>query len=688
MLEKRIIFVKSNPKMSKYMSIFLSRRPAVVVLLVMCCEAVCGQSYPFGEDALQRGWYSRPYTRYEAEVNQCRSNGVFLPLSEDQRTLQSEATHQQAVQLLNAGEYVEWTTGSSGKGLTIRFSLPDSSEGTGTEGSFVVRNTDGNRELFAQSFTLSSYHAWQYTASGANYPDNTPGAGKLTRMKFDETHFLLQAEVTAGSTIRIERADNSDKAYTIDFIELEPVPEPKTAADIAALGVVRVYNPSSDGDVGSFINNNGGQTLFIPAGRYETDKRIYLNTEGTKVIGAGEWYTEIFFTASSDNGSTYSHRGFEGSRNNLLVEGLYLNTVNNKRYYQNNDSKQVGKGFQGGFGTGSVIRHCWVEHFECGAWIADYSGNNSRQLTVEYCRFRNNYADGINLCKGSTAHVVRYCSFRNNGDDDMASWSTGNLCSGNVFEYCTAENNWRASSLGFFGGQNQTAHHIAVYDALESGVRATCDFAGTGFKTTGRILLHDISIVHCGCPSGTRGTAGDFWGNMAGAMALTATANYDLNNVEIYDIDIVDSRTHAVWLRGANGRKINNLVLERVSVSGAAGYGVYYSGAQGTARYCMLSFENCSSGEQSAHMPTFVITEQCSGDDLKVVGQGVETFSAIAVNGGVVVSCVDMCPISVFDPAGRKQGEYMCGANTFIPLDSGVYMIRTGSGQTLKTIAF
>ncbi len=643
---------------------------SVLLLFSLCASA---QVYEFAEDALSRGWHTRPYARYEAEESKCISNGVFLEPSDNQRTLQSEASHQQALQLTNKGDYVQWTIAQPGQGFNIRFSLPDSSDGNGTKGNFTLIVSNDGTTLFSQQFTLDSYWAWQYTVRNGNYPDNTPSESKMVRMKYDEKHFLLEQEVPAGATLRIEKADTNTDAYTIDFIELEPVPAPKTAADYTEYTDILQYNPATDGNLNTFVWNNQGRTIYVPAGRVEVPERIYMNKANTRLLGAGEWYTELYFTASSDQESTYSKRGIEGNADNLVVEGFSINTVNNKRYYLNNDSKQVGKGFQGGFGTGSVIRHCWVEHFECGAWIGDYSGKNSKDLLVEYCRFRNNYADGINLCKASTNHIVQYCSFRNNGDDDMASWSTGNLCSGCIFRYCTAENNWRASSLAFFGGQNQTAHHIAVYDALECGLRLTTDFPGTGFKTEGMMLFSDITIRHSGCKSGTWGESGDFWANMQGALTLAATTNYDIYNVTFTDIDIFDSRTNAIYLRGQNGKKINNLSLSNINVVSADGYGIYYSGAQGTAAYCNLLFTDCTKGTESAHMNTFVINN-CEDTAVESIGQN---------TGGYISSLLNGQYVEILSPLGHTMFAGVCNDYRELPMKSGIMIIRTET-ETLK----
>lgn len=575
------------------------------------------QVYLFPTDAKQHGYYNRPYQRYEAEPGHCTIGGptaTFLAQSDDQRDLQSEASHQQAAQLSSHGDYVEWVVDKPGDGLTIRFSLPDNAEGTGTTG--WVDAYVGNENL--SPIHLNSYWAWQYC--DGNYPDNRPRSGNVViRMRFDETHVRLSRKVQTGEVIRIYRNDEANGLpYTIDFIELEEVPQMVTFADVPGNNKVQF---DGNGDVGDFIMNNAGKTIYLPAGTWQCDKRIKLensNTHGTQIIGAGMWYTEIFFSASSDNLSTFDKRGIEAYSNNLVFEGLYLNTVNNKRYYNNDDSKQVGKGFMGAWGQNSVIRNCWVEHFECGAWFADYPNRGSNNLLVEHCRFRNNYADGVNCSHGIHGANIRYCSFRNNGDDDMASWSTFLMCQNVTYAYCTAENNWRASSLGFFGGTNHEAHHLYIVDALECGARVNADFAGAGFGTNDNTIhIHDVTIEHCGCKSGSKGQRGDFWGAQQGAFNIGGTSNYIVQNVTISDVTVRDSRYHAFQIKAQTGKPITNLKLTNILIDGAPGYGIYYAAAIGTASYCNIQYNNCTVGNECAHMPTYVITNTCDETELE-----------------------------------------------------------------------
>lgn len=619
------------------------------------------QVYTFPTDAQMRGWYNRPYERYEAEPGRCTTNGQFLAATDNQQHLQSEASHQQALQLINQGDYVSWVVNRPGDGLTVRFSLPDNANGTGTDGNLdIYAGTDKVGTIY-----LNSYWAWQYC--DGTYPDNTPRTGNVViRMRFDENHVRLSRSLQQGEVLKLVKKENNSTPYTIDFAELEPVP---ARVEFSSLSGNKVQF-DGNGDVADFIMNNQGKTIYIPEGTWNSSKRIYLTSaDNTKLIGAGMWYTQIYFTASSDQYNTHSYRGIEASSNNLLVEGLYLNTVNNKRYYQNNAANQVGKGFMGGWGNNSTIRNCWVEHFECGAWIADYTSKGSNNLTVEYCRFRNNYADGLNCSNGSHGHTIRYCSFRNNGDDDMASWTTYNGCSNISFSYCTAENNWRASSLGFFGGNGNSAHHLYLADGLESGLRVNSDFDGNGF-TGNAFEIHDITIDHCGCLAGTKGTGGDFWGASQGALNLGSTSKYEINNIHFRNIDILRPRWNAVYVRAQSGKNLNGCSLRNITISDAPYYGIFFSGARGTMSYCHLTFNNVTN-HMNAVPSTLTWTEDCSGETSTLTPNEEEEFP---LDGEVIA----------YDIMGRCCYH---GLYTNLSLPAGIYILHAGNRSMKVCVA-
>ncbi len=597
--------------------------------------------YTFPTDAQQRGYYNRPYERYEAEESWCNTDGTFLQPSDDQRTLQSEASHQQAVQLINQNSYISWTVNKAGDGLTIRFSLPDNAEGTGTKGNIdIYANNDK-----VGSLELDSYWAWQYCSR--TYPTNNPNNGPVVRMKYDEMHLRLSRMVKQGETLKIVKTDNNNTPYTIDFVELEPVPAKVTFESLSGDKV-----QFTGGDVADFIASNQGKIIYFSEGKWETNKRIYLTGDNTQLIGAGMWYTTIYFTASSYDSGTYDKRGIEGHANNCHVEGLYMNTVNNQRYMNENDSKQVGKGFMGWWGNNSVIRNCWVEHFECGAWIDNRGSYGSNNLLIEHCRFRNNYADGVNCSHNTHNHTIQYCSFRNNGDDDMASWSTSVRATNITFAYNTAENNWRASSLGFFGGEQHHAHHIYIADALESGARVNSDFSGQGFSQNGRISIHDITIQHCAGKAGSKGTSGDFWGSKQGALNIGSTSAYPIYNVDFSNIDIWESRDIALFIRAQSGKALTDLTLQNICVNGAT-YGMFFSGARGTMQYCNLIFHNCTTSDMNTIPANLSWTEMPGcGTDLEEVNNASGTMSnnRFFINGKLFIRVHD----GLYDAMGHR----------------------------------
>lgn len=583
-----------------------------MVLGFVSCSAMA-QHVEFPDDNIQRGYYDRPYLRYEAEPEHCTGIATFLESTHTQTEVQSEASNQMAAQLIAKGDYVEWTNDEAADGLTIRFSLPDAEDGNGIKGIVSLYVDDE----FVTDIELDSYWAWQYTVKTGNikYPDNTPSTDKFVRMRFDEKYCLLDKKIPQGAKFRLQKADDNELAYIIDFVELEPVPEPVTYESIEDENKVMFEGTTGDA-LQSFINNNPGKTIYVPAGRYVTRRRMLIDSDNTKLIGAGMWYTELYFSASSDDRGTYSARGIQSNSSNITIQGMTLSTINNKRYFENNSAKQVGKGLMGSFGSNSVIKDVRIDHFECGGWISNDAGTACKNLLVQHCRFRNNYADGINLCSGTENAIVEHCSFRNNGDDDMASWSANTMCVNNTYRYNTAENNWRASSLGFFGGKQNKAHHCVIIDAMEAGFRALGDFPGTGFSSDGYTEFSDISVYRSGCKRGTVGVDGDFWGNANGAVYLIGNGNYNLTNISLKHIDIYDSKDNALWLGSNNGKKITGLVLEDINIDGTGNYGIYFSNTCGDGTYCDITYSDIGAPTDTNTCPTsFNFEEKESGVD-------------------------------------------------------------------------
>lgn len=640
---------------------------------------ISAQSVSFPDDDMERGYFDRPYLRYEAEEGKCATDGSFLLPTFDQREVQCEASNQEAVNLLTKRSYVQWTNEEAADGLTLRFSIPDDEEGTGTIGNLIIYvNGDS-----VENIVLNSYWAWQYILrSGSKYPDNTPDVTKFPRMRFDEIHLKLKEKIPADATIRLEKAENNDTPYTIDFIELEEVPAPLTFNEIEDENKI-LYTPDK-GKLQTFISGNTGKTIFIPEGKYDVDGRIIINGNGTKIIGAGMWYTEIYFSASSDDKSTYSQRGIETFSSDIKLEGMYLNTVNNKRYYDNNPIYQVGKGLMGSFGSNSEIRNLWIDHFECGGWI-----EGAENLNIQHCRFRNNYADGMNLSYGCKNSTVEHSSFRNNGDDDMASWSRADrLCEYNIYRCCTSENNWRASGLGFFGGKQNKAYNIVIIDGMEAGFRVTCDFPGMPFSSEGYSEFYNISVYKGGVESGPVGVGGDLWGNEQGALHINSSSQYDLQNISIYNIDFYDSKNDAIFI-GSTVKYIRNLVLRDVNIDGTGRYGIYFYNPKGNGRYCNIQYENIGASSNTNSAPSsFAFTENCN--PVSVSNKKNPEIQLFSLDGNLHITGQENTTVSVYDLWGRKrfQSEMMGETVTVNNLIKGIYIVKMGKGRTRKVFVY
>lgn len=536
---------------------------------------VCSMLVVTSQLFAQRGYYDAPYTRYEADTATLIYASV-TPVSFSQPDLQSEASNQVCVDMTGAGSSVEWTVPAPGDGLVVRYSVPDGETG---EIYVLVDN------VLIDSLELTSYYSWEYLSTNGN-PNNVGVQNDHPRMRFDEVRLKLPTAIPAGGKLMLERKSGN---IHIDFAELELVNDTvdAQAGDMTYTG---------DGsDLQDFIDANGGQTIYLPPGVYNVDRELYFGSDNTVLKGAGMWYTQIHFT----NNQVYKG-GLIANAYNISYSGLYLTTVRNSR-------SSSYKGINGVYTTGSIISNVWAEHFEVGAWIAQFNSGSidfADGFLVTNCRFRNNYADGINLSKGTSNTIVEHCSFRNNGDDDMAIWPAGGMsCNYNTYRYNTSENCWRAAGCAIYGGEGNSAHHLLIKDNLEAGLKVNNSFSGAGFSTSGVHEFSEITIIH-------GGTFNDLYNNPIGAIDLAVynVAGTSVNNIKFKNIDIIDSKNDAIYIHKANGVGFNNLSFENIIVDGTGlefpdnnekglswgrGYGVLFVGnPAGYGSYCNMTYTN------------------------------------------------------------------------------------------------
>lgn len=113
--------------------------------------------------------------------------------------------------------------------------------------------------------------------------------------------------------------------------------------------------------------------------------------------------------------------------------------------------------------------------------------------------------------------------------------------------------------------------------------------------TIDSIHIHDITIIHAGCKSGQVGVSGDFWGNSQGAFNIGPTSNYSLQNISVYNVDIIDARHYSIYMHTNNGHQITATTLHNVLIKNAANYGFYIGSFSGQIEYCDIIYDECIS---------------------------------------------------------------------------------------------
>ena len=122
----------------------------------------------------------------------------------------------------------------------------------------------------------------------------------------------------------------------------------------------------------------------------------------------------------------------------------------------------------------------------------------SFNISVMGCRFRNTYADGINLCAGTSYCVLTQNDFRNTGDDGIAMWSKGIIDEENIVTYNTVALPWLANNIALYGGKNIEITHNLLKDTIGfgGGVNISTKFTPQVFE--GTILVENNKFERCG----------------------------------------------------------------------------------------------------------------------------------------------------------------------------------------------
>ena len=516
-----------------------------------------------------------PYTRYDSTVATV-GGGASLVSSKDfsKDNLASQASEQSYINLPSNGSYAEWTMSTTGNGITMRYTLPDTADGMGQDGSLDVY-VNGVK---VKTVDLTSYYMWQYFQYPNPYQNGHPDdklekEGSTGCFAFDEVHFKLNTSLKVGDKIRIQSSGANNLVYGVDFLEIEQIPEeiqkPDNAYSIVDYGADGTDEYDDYGAIQKCITaaKKDGKDVYIPAGTFRIGQIWKINASDIKITGAGMWYTNIQFTRSEAGKG-----GISGAKaNNVEFCNMYINSRLRSRYGEN----ATYKCFMDIWSGGSYIHDIWEDHFECGFWMADYYFGDGTDycdnLVIANSRIRNNFADGVNFCQGTSNATVYNCSIRNNGDDGLAMWNNDwNVKdeNNNVFCYNTIDFIWRAGAIAVYGGNGHKIYNNYIADTfMASGIHLNTSFPGYKFDNNKDGITFSNNIIV------RSGTISDSWQGDMGAVDFTGgVKNITFNNTYIYD-----SQHDAVRV----ATNPSNLVFNNLKVYGTGKDGQTKSGENG-----------------------------------------------------------------------------------------------------------
>jgi len=496
-----------------------------------------------------------PWDEYEAEDGV--TNGELVGPTRTFGELASEASGRRAVRLSKTGDYVRFVASHPASSIVVRYAIPDSPSGSGLDATISVY-VDG---AFRSSLQLTSRYAWTYGGE-ANSSSNDPKLGGAHHF-FDEARALLPT-LPKGAIVEL-RKDSKDTAawYAIDLVDLEDVSPPLARPD-GSLSITDYGAIAGDGlDDGPAIQKtvaaarSAGKTVWIPPGTFHSTTAA-IDVASVTIRGAGMWHSTVrmFFARFRCTGDACRFHDFS-----ILGETIAR------------DDASPESGFLGGAGTGSRLENVWVEHTKTGWWVGP---GKTDGLVIRGCRFRNLFADAVNLCNGASHSIVEQSHARNTGDDAFASWSPaaeGGENVGNVFRFDTVQVPWRANCFALYGGRDNRIEDSVCSDVVEyPGVLIAQQYKSHPFA--GTTLVQRMTLTRAG---------GSMYGQEHGALKLLGFDG-PMSGVSVVDVELVDPTFSGIHLQGPG--RMDGVRFSNVRVTGARTSGVRIdANAQGGATF-------------------------------------------------------------------------------------------------------
>lgn len=494
------------------------------------------------------------YESYEAE--QCDTNGKVSDKSRTYREFASEASERGYVSLKNTGDYISLTLKSDANAFVLRYCIPDSEDGKGLTDSLNIYIGDDKKAI-----KVTSKYAWVY----GNFPwNNNPktAVNGGPHMFFDDVRVMLDKTYTAGTELKIIKdSENTAEYYLIDCIETEevsaPLSMPENALNVLDFGAI----PNDGEDDAKAISDciakasEEKKEVFIPEGIFEIGNPVFINGIVLKenditIRGAGMWHTVLHgnaaaFVIRAGNISFYdfSLLGEVTSRKDSIDPPAFSMVTPVK-------------------GMENIkIQNVWMEHWKVGVWADVVKG-----IHMLGCRIRNTFADGINLCAGTSDSVITQNHIRNTGDDGIAMFNRGVLEVNNKILYNTVSLPWLANNIALYGGKDIVIKGNWLKDTIcfGGGINISTNFNPQVFE--GTILVEENKLERCG--SRENNIHADY-----GAIWINTVEGFN-NQAEciIRNNEILDSTYQGISF--FNQGLLENMVIEGNKISGCGTYGI------------------------------------------------------------------------------------------------------------------
>jgi hypothetical protein len=514
----------------------------------------------------------------EVEAENAATNGTAIGPDRVYTHLPSEASGRQAVTLSGAGKYVEFTLPKAANAMSVRYSVPDGSNGAGltTPVDLIVGGTK------LKDLSLTSKYSWYY----GGYPfSNNPGDGSPHHF-YDETRTMFGSTLAQGTKVRIQTSGATTAPVTVDLADFEnvaaPIGQPSGSLSVDSYGAAKNSATDSTAAFQAAVDAGKaqGKVVYIPQGTYTLYGHVIV--DGVTLAGAGPWYSVL--TGRDPNNRSraagiYGKYVADGgpSQNVTLKDFAIIGEITERV-----DADQVNG--LGGAMSNSTVDDLWIQHTKVGAWM----DGPMDHFTIKNSRILDQTADGVNFHIGVTNSTVTNTFVRGVGDDGLASWPENKPNVNDSFTHNTVVAPVLANNIVTYGGRDFTISDNVVSDTVTNGggIHVANRYpgvnSGSGTAVAGTITVARNSLLRAG--------NSDYnWQFGVGAIWFDGLNEAINATVNVTDTDIIDSSYEAIqFIEGGATHTVN---FNNVNVAGTGTYMIQaQSGATATFNNVKASY--------------------------------------------------------------------------------------------------